>query len=419
MKELFKIFMILMIVFASGCSRHDDSGIDTSGIATLTLDAVFNDIAASSGEVKRILKSSCSDSSPAYVAVVLSGTTNIGTLDKPMLIPVGPDPKGKNKSTQFANGDATELELEPGSYSLDYFAVYDGDPAEAETSLLWVAPTKEGAFGSSVERPLPLKINLGAGATKALNVHVLCFDRQFDDRYTGFAISPVRVIDVCFFADYCSPAGRHHTADYTLNMWLGDSDQGELLYSNESPETGRNEDGDFYAKPLCLNVAAPVNDMNDSDVYLYYELVLNSWEENYGTVGAATISGQLTSNEVNQYATGEGKLDFINFKFSCDSTSQLVDIDGDGVADSIDNCPEISNGDQEDSDEDGIGNLCDNCPQISNPEQEDLDEDGFGDACVPLENDDTDGDGVPNGEDICPATPANSLVDEMGCPTGS
>lgn len=296
--------------------------MNASGVATLTLDAVLNDITAPSGESRRMLykKTSCSGSSPAYVAVVLSGTTNIGTQDKPMLIPVDPGQKGKNKSRQFPGRDATELELEPGSYSLDYFAVYDGDPAEAETSLLWIAPTKENAFGSSVESPLPLKINLAAGAKQALNVDVLCFNRLSDEEYTGFAISPSEVIDVCFFAAYCSD-GRHYTADYTFNMWLGDSTEGELLYSNESPETGRNEEGDFYARPLCLKVPVPVDDTNGSEIYLYYELRLNSWEENYGTVESVTISGGLTLDEVNAYISGQEKTNYIHLKFSCDTNS--------------------------------------------------------------------------------------------------
>ena len=42
-----------------------------------------------------------------------------------------------------------------------------------------------------------------------------------------------------------------------------------------------------------------------------------------------------------------------------------VDTDGDGVADSVDNCPSLANADQRDSDGNGIGDLCDpNCPGL-------------------------------------------------------
>jgi subtilisin family serine protease len=72
----------------------------------------------------------------------------------------------------------------------------------------------------------------------------------------------------------------------------------------------------------------------------------------------------------------------------------IQDSDNDGVPDSQDNCPNISNPNQEDLDLDKIGdacdddldgdgvpNLADNCPNDPNPEQEDMDDDNKGDAC--------------------------------------
>ncbi len=60
------------------------------------------------------------------------------------------------------------------------------------------------------------------------------------------------------------------------------------------------------------------------------------------------------------------------------------DADGDGVADSLDNCPSVANPGQEDADGDGVGDVCDNCPSVSNPSQTDTDGDGVGDACEPV-----------------------------------
>lgn len=73
-----------------------------------------------------------------------------------------------------------------------------------------------------------------------------------------------------------------------------------------------------------------------------------------------------------------------------------IDTDKDGIVDDEDNCPLVSNPDQEDSDNDGIGDVCeedmdgdgipddeDNCPEVANPDQEDSDGDGAGDACDP------------------------------------
>ncbi len=58
----------------------------------------------------------------------------------------------------------------------------------------------------------------------------------------------------------------------------------------------------------------------------------------------------------------------------------------------------------DDADGDGVLNSSDNCPNVSNAPQDDGDTDGIGDACDPDNPDaDTDGDGVKNGEDNCPA----------------
>ena len=60
------------------------------------------------------------------------------------------------------------------------------------------------------------------------------------------------------------------------------------------------------------------------------------------------------------------------------------DADSDGAGDACDNCPALSNPDQEDGDYDQRGNACDNCPEHSNPDQTDSfppHGNGIGDAC--------------------------------------
>ncbi|WP_426756962.1 lamin tail domain-containing protein [Myxococcus sp. Y35] len=119
-----------------------------------------------------------------------------------------------------------------------------------------------------------------------------------------------------------------------------------------------------------------------------------------------------------------------------------ADLDGDGVVNTIDNCPDIfnpirpmDNGKQADSDGDGIGDACDpcpleegdtcttftvgdddhdgivtwqdNCPFVANPDQADADGDGKGDACDACSD-------VANPGDLgCPAT-----IHELKTPVG-
>lgn len=85
-------------------------------------------------------------------------------------------------------------------------------------------------------------------------------------------------------------------------------------------------------------------------------------------------------------------------------TSQ--DIDGDGVADTFDNCPRVFNpirpldkGLQADSDHDGIGDSCDICPLSS------------GEDCAAMSDDDRDHDGFKDLVDNCPLVPNLSQED--------
>ena len=87
---------------------------------------------------------------------------------------------------------------------------------------------------------------------------------------------------------------------------------------------------------------------------------------------------------------------------------RIPDVDGDGVNDDVDNCPDVANADQADADADGIGDACeadsdgdgviddvDNCPTIANADQADADADGTGDVC----DDDQSGQTDPNSTD--------------------
>ena len=61
-----------------------------------------------------------------------------------------------------------------------------------------------------------------------------------------------------------------------------------------------------------------------------------------------------------------------------------IDGDGDGSADVDDNCPLVSNPQQEDADGDNVGDVCDNCLITPNTDQLDADENGVGDLCTAL-----------------------------------
>jgi OOP family OmpA-OmpF porin len=91
----------------------------------------------------------------------------------------------------------------------------------------------------------------------------------------------------------------------------------------------------------------------------------------------------------------------------------IVDSDGDGVPDAVDQCPGTpvgaqvdENGCELDSDGDGVIDRLDQCP--GTPPNAPVDEVG----CEL----DSDGDGVVDSQDECPDTPPNTEVDAFGCP---
>ncbi|MBV8760912.1 MAG: thrombospondin type 3 repeat-containing protein [Deltaproteobacteria bacterium] len=89
-----------------------------------------------------------------------------------------------------------------------------------------------------------------------------------------------------------------------------------------------------------------------------------------------------------------------------------TDTDGDGIPDSIDNCPLVPNPDQADSDGDGIGNACDACGTGI-----DADHDGTDDGCDPCLKGpqvDEDGDGIYDACDDCPGIPDPAQSDSDG-----
>jgi hypothetical protein len=117
-----------------------------------------------------------------------------------------------------------------------------------------------------------------------------------------------------------------------------------------------------------------------------------------------------------------------------DDTDGFCDADADGIGDADDNCPDDANTSQKDSDCDDEGDACDgdpdnsicdvdddlvadsvdNCPADFNPApQGDVDCDSIGDECDDDWHDgfcgdhDYDGDGVPEGLDVCPADDAS------------
>ena len=423
MKKI-KFFFAFMGVFALlfyACSK-DENDVKSDEKATLSFGAIVQDLANKATNKQNDLGiPMCSEDAAAYVEIVLmQGETAVVGGDAPFRVDL--------VAGQVFTEEVPELELEPNTYSLTHFAVYD-----AGGDLIWLAPKSGSELANFVDNPLPLDISLGAGVKKYVDVPVLCYDDREVNQYgyLFFEFNETEAFEFCFFANYCPPEdeGRHETANYSVNIWWGTDDTGTPLYTNETPVVGVNNAGDFFAEPTCF--ALPVNDDLD-EPYLYYEVTLLDWSDNYGPVAPGTvISGTLTAQDIMDNFVGEDNVNPEHLRFNCPPIGggdcPEGDMDGDGICDDDDNCPENANPDQTDTDGDGVGDACDNCPEDTNADQADNDGDGAGNVCddtpdgdVPCvaKGGDTDGDGICNDDDNCPNVPNQNQEDTDGDGTG-
>ncbi len=395
MKKL-KLFFVLLaastLLFTS-CSKEEDPFIPGDEKATLSFGAILNDLVNKSSDLKQQLDfPTCSGDAPAFVDIVLSGTTEVGSMSSPLRVSVNPTPGDYDNDgvDEYFTEEHADLELEPGPYSLDWFVVRNAD-----LDVIWVAPIEGGAMANFVENALPLDFNLGAGVKKYVDVPVVCFDDRDVNEYgyQFFDVEAIETFTYCFFANYCNPDGRHYPAAYSVNIWLGTDATGDVLYSGVLNSIGTNDDGDAYASPLCL--ALPnLPSFEDDVAYMYYEVSLLDWEAVYGDAPSMQYSGTLSRADIVANFDGDDNVYYQHIRFGCgDDGEPPVDSDGDGVIDDQDNCPNTPPGTEVDANGCEITGECDP-----------------GDP-----NQDCDNDGVLNGVDNCLDTDPGVEVDQNGC----
>jgi len=176
----------------------------------------------------------------------------------------------------------------------------------------------------------------------------------------------------------------------------------DIVYINYAKET--NEGWSLYTLEMNINAevikeefeltpqATLYEDMDDYFTPSYrsnansYCVIWTNYQENYYDEHKITPNDYYDFNELYYYcetptvceeiSCGDG---IINTEEECDDgniingdgCSAICEIKNDSDLDLIpnenDNCPLISNPNQQDSDEDGVGDVCDNCPTINNP----------------------------------------------------
>jgi len=297
------LFALGLGLATASCSKEDVlNNEDASHKASISFEAILQDMTTTRLASKQTLDDlpECTDDDASYVRIILSrnGVNVVGSQEEPFRLDL--------VSNQNFTEDVPELELDPGTYSLDYFGVYnqDGD-------LIWLAPNG-GIFTEYFENPMPIAIDLNAGVKKYVEVSVICFDDRFVNEYgyLFFDLDTTRAIEFCVFGNYCDEAGRHYPAAFSVNIWsYSNGMTGAQLYSNIENTVAMNDAGDYAGTPVCF--ALP--DTGGLDEYYFEISLLNS--DAYGDVTEEVIrSGVITDEDVRNLFDGTDAVDYYHFK---------------------------------------------------------------------------------------------------------
>lgn len=368
-KNYFAFLAVFALLFSS-CSKEDTPVVVdpvSEDVAVIALGPVLNDM-LKSVQTKQQETPACSDDAPAFAQISLiygAGNTPID-----VVVPILSDENG----LFTAYDDALEIPVAMGettvSVTLNSFFVWNdvgGNPGE----IIWAAPQTGSDYADFVSQSLPFSWNLRAGSKTYTNVDVICFDDREVNLYgyQFFDLTPIEVHEFCVFANYCSDAGRHYTANYTFSVdYIGDAPDGDFnIHTGLSPMTGNTEDdnsGEWYADPLCVKIPKPIYGEGMDVPYIRVTATLADWDANYPTPAEAeVITADLSWNDLQSFFVDGDTMNYWHIFFNCDDDGngggEPLDSDDDGIIDSLDNCPNTPNTDQADFDDDGKGDVCD------------------------------------------------------------
>lgn len=302
------IYLFLLVMLFSACSVEEDD-ISKFEEAEELISLSLN---ISSLDIERNLLTkqktedfpACLDDIPFYVEIILMQD------DKEMLGDATTPFRIDLVSNEMFTRDVPEMKLPPGKYYLDYCAVY----TEAGT-LMCLAPTADSPMAIFTDAPMPMSIELSGGSKPFPDVPVMCYDDRDVNEY-GYVFNDLKtnsVYEFCFFANYCHDNGRHFSAKYSLDISVND----ELVYSDKINATGKYENGDFYADPLC--VALPnLLEFEDDEEYIDYTLTLLPWEDVYFLEEEMQITGSLSRNDILAHFDGNENVEYKHIFFNCD-----------------------------------------------------------------------------------------------------
>lgn len=316
MMKKFNFCIVLALLGAflfSSCSKEEQEKASepVSQLAKISFVTNLNDTMSRQALI-------CSGAIPAFVEIILSrnGVVILGTENEPFRVNLNPNPTDTNGdgTPEYFTEESSSLELEPGTYTLEYFTVLDADE-----TVIWIAPIENGngdGVYTHVMDELPLDIELGAGVKKYVSIDVLCFDDRNVNQYgyLFFELNEVQAIEFCIFGNYCFEDGRHAEAvRYMVDVWLYSGDPsnpaGEAIYTDLESAiliTDYEDYAETAAVPLCITLP---DHLSGIDQY-YFEITLLDYEPENTIIR----SGVITDEDVRSLFDGASNVEYYHFR---------------------------------------------------------------------------------------------------------
>lgn len=315
--NIFAGIFALLTIF-TGCSGDPENLVEQPPEkAELFFGAVLNDLASEREALKQAIGEvpDCSDDIPTYVEVVVTRNDIpvVGTFETPLRIKIDPNAVDSDGDglEEFISHQASALELEPGNYTLEYFAVLN-----SAGEMIWIAPVVNESnqfFTLIMKKPLPYRFSLAPGIKKYLDLEVFCFDNRL-----VINADTIEALEFCIFGNFCNEDGRHAEAmRIVASIWKysGDEEEprGTLLYENVENDitvTDYFDEGysETVAEPLCFSL--PDTSGNDE---FYLEITLGSGV-GYDAEERVIRSGVISEEEIKSLFDGAERLDYYHIR---------------------------------------------------------------------------------------------------------
>jgi len=282
MKKLIRIStLVLLILFCLNSCTKEETGQEieeTKSVGKLSFGSVLSDLANRTPWSKQSQDTyeipECSIDVPLFVRVALKVKNDQGNWEwfkdsnqnkiEIEVNPNGSDINDDGELDAWFTQESSDLELEEGEYSLEYFAVASAsgnDPSD----IIYMAPrrpqgeldyTETIQYHNFVKKPLPLQLKIRPGVKYYQPVEVLCYEEHyaFAFGYLFFDFETTNLIYLCTYGNECGDDQKHIPAQFEMKVWSGDSDQGDLLVVTKNERKSfQDENGThYYANALCF-----------------------------------------------------------------------------------------------------------------------------------------------------------------------